>query len=309
MVIALNEVGAFPSLTPGGFQIRFGVYLPGVRAADGFEVVVRVIHRDDRFDPAIAPRDTPLAWDSTHPLDLWSETVAVLPAPGTSFGKEGMYLYRFQLSWSPPGGPRTIVTEWFCDPFARETDVGELSAVRVARAPPPVTWTDANHKTPELDELIVYELQVEEFNDTFEGVIERIPYLLSLGVNCLELMPVTSPKMDFDWGYGPLNYFAPAARFGDPAGLGARRRLPCARRRRHPRRRVPARGSVLPLQPGLRRHQRHPGRAEDCQPDDRRGGELRPADRLFTIVRARLRRRGQWLLARRYDSTGSATTR
>ena len=147
--------------------------------------------------------------------------MAVPPAPGTSFGGEGVYLYRFQLFWSSASGARTLVTEWFCDPFARETDVGELSAVAASRAPAPIAWTDAAYRTPELDELIVYELQVEQFNDTFAGVIARIPYLQSLGVNCIELMPVTSTKMDFDWGYGPINYFAPAARFGGAAGLRA----------------------------------------------------------------------------------------
>jgi hypothetical protein len=55
-MINISEVGAFPSATPGGLQVRFGLYLPGIRAADGFEVVVRAIHRDDRFDPAIPPR-------------------------------------------------------------------------------------------------------------------------------------------------------------------------------------------------------------------------------------------------------------
>lgn len=71
----------------------------------------------------------------------------------------------------------------------------------------------------ELQDLIVYELQVEEFNDTFDGAIDRLDYLVSLGVNCLELMPVTSPKVDFDWGYGPLYHFAPSARFGGTDGL------------------------------------------------------------------------------------------
>jgi len=32
-------------------------------------------------------------------------------------------------------------------------------------------------------------------------------------------MPVTSVKLDFDWGYGPLHYFAPNARFGGVDGL------------------------------------------------------------------------------------------
>ena len=71
---------------------------------------------------------------------------------------------------------------------------------------------------PELADLVVYELHVEEFNATFQGVIDRLPYLKSLGVTCLELMPVTSLKLDFDWGYGPLHYLAPNQRWGE-AGL------------------------------------------------------------------------------------------
>src|SRR5207253_10771818 len=94
-------------------------------------------------------------------------------------------------------------------PFARATEIGELSAFTLARDPSLFEWSDANNKTPELDDLAVYELQVAEFNDTFDGVIDRLDYLQSLGINCLELMPVTSVKLDFDWGYGPLHYFAP----------------------------------------------------------------------------------------------------
>ena len=218
-MIDLSEVGAFPSMAPGGFQIRFGLYLPGIRAADRFEVVVRVIHKDDRFDPAIQPRDSSLVWNAGHPLDLWTATVPVQPVAGTHFGKEGLYLYRFQVWWTPPGGARQLITRWFTDPFARQTDVGRLSAVMLSTTAAPIAWADAAFKTPELDDLIVYELQVGEFNDTFAGVIERLTYLQSLGVNCLELMPVTSNKLDFDWGYGPLHYFSPSARFGGPDGL------------------------------------------------------------------------------------------
>lgn len=218
-MIDLSEVGAFPTVTPGGFQIRFGLYLPGIRAADGFEVVVRVIHRDDRFNPAIQPQDTQLAWNAGHALDLWSATVPVQPIAGTHFGAEGLYLYRFQLWWTPPGGARQLVSRWFTDPFARQTDIGLLSAVMLSRNPAPFAWTDAAFKAQELDDLVVYELQVEQFNDTFDGVAERLTYLQSLGVNCLELMPVTSPKLDFDWGYGPLHYFSPSAHFGGPDGL------------------------------------------------------------------------------------------
>src|SRR5260370_31385874 len=32
-------------------------------------------------------------------------------------------------------------------------------------------------------------------------------------------MPVTSLQLDFDWGYGPLHYFAPNERWGGVQGL------------------------------------------------------------------------------------------
>src|SRR5215472_7321708 len=222
-MIDMNEVGAFPSLDgSGNFTFRIGLYLPGVRAADGFSVVVRIIHTDDRFDPAVPPTDFPLDWVNGHPLDLWSISESIVAAPAPShYGQEGTYLYRFQLLWARPGSAAApqVLALWFTDPFARATEVGELSAFTFAHNPSPFEWTDANYKTPELDDLVVYELQVEEFNDTFDGLVDRLVYLQSLGVNCLELMPVASRKLDFDWGYGPLHYFAPSARFGGPEGL------------------------------------------------------------------------------------------
>jgi maltooligosyltrehalose trehalohydrolase len=220
--INLNEVGAFPSVeAAGNFSVRIGLYLPGVQATAGFDVVVRIIHTDDRFEPSVPTQDFHLGWVNGHPLDLWTATLPIAAAaPPSHFGQAGEYLYRFQLWWTPAGGSRQLITLWFTDPFARATDVGELSAFTLAAADPPAfAWTDANYNTPALDDLIVYELQVEEFDDTFDGVIDRLEYLQSLGVNCLELMPVTSVKLDFDWGYGPLHYFAPSARFGGGDGL------------------------------------------------------------------------------------------
>jgi maltooligosyltrehalose trehalohydrolase len=218
-MIDISEVGAFASTIPHGFEIRFGLYLPGIRSADGFDVVVRIIHAADRFNPAVQPQDANLEWNRDHSLDLWSASVPIRPNAANHFGTEGLYLYRFQLWWSPPGGSRQLITRWFTDPFARQTEIGRLSAVTLVRDPVSFAWTDAAYRTPELDNLIVYELEVEQFNDSFDGVVDRLGYLQSLGVNCLELMPVTSPKLDFDWGYGPLHYFAPSAHIGGPNGL------------------------------------------------------------------------------------------
>ncbi len=221
MAINLAEVGASCAVDASGtLQITFGLYLPGIRSTDGFGVVVRIIHDADRFDPNVPPVNILMTWTAGSALDLWTARAALNPDPNSHFGQDGLYLYRFQLYWTPAGGARQLITEWFPDPFARETDLGVLSAVTCARgAPVPFNWTDEAWRTPELDSLIVYEAQVEQFNDTFAGVADRIVYLKSLGVNCIELMPVTSTKLDFDWGYGPLHYFAPHSAFGGVAGL------------------------------------------------------------------------------------------
>jgi maltooligosyltrehalose trehalohydrolase len=218
-MIDLSEVGAFSTFDPAGvFTVSFGLYLPGIRPQDGFDVVVRMIHVQDRFDPEVHTNDVSLTYIG-GPLDLWNAKVPLQPSATSNFGQEGIYVYRYQLFWTPPNGARQVITQWFTDPFARQTDLGLLSAFQLSRAATAFTWTDATYKTPELDDLIVYELQVEEFGDTFDGVIVQLTYLQSLGVNCLELMPVTSSKVDFDWGYGPLHYFSPSHRYGDAGGL------------------------------------------------------------------------------------------
>ena len=218
-MINLNEVGAFASApTVAGVPVRFGLYLPGITPQAGYEVVVRVIHKEDRFNPDIQPLDFRLDFVPNSPNNLWQKDVLIPPQPGTRFGQEGTYLYRYQL-WQTIGGNRNLVTLWFTDPFARATDVGELSAFVTPGFVPDFVWTDEAWKVPELESLVVYELHVEEFNSTFDGVVERLPYLKSLGVTCLELMPVTSLKLDFDWGYGPLHYFAPNERWGGVRGL------------------------------------------------------------------------------------------
>jgi maltooligosyltrehalose trehalohydrolase len=215
-MINLNILGATAAApTASGVDAHFGLYLPGINESAGYEVRVKVIHHNDRFTAAVATMDFPLRQTPGDPYNLWQADIHLPTEPGTSFGTSGTYLYRYQLL---QGG--NVVTKWFTDPFARSTDdVGELSAVTTADSVPPFTWTDDAWKVPELVDLVVYELHPEQFNDTFDGIVARLAYLRGLGVTCIELMPVTSLKLDFDWGYGPLHYLAPNQRWGGNAGL------------------------------------------------------------------------------------------
>src|SRR5579863_2988192 len=109
-MIDLSEVGAFPApAAPGQFSVRFGIYLPGIHSTDNFEVLARVIHSLDRFDPAVPAATYSLAWQTGSALDLWSGTFALTPAAGRHLGQAGVHLYRFELWWTSPGGNRQCV--------------------------------------------------------------------------------------------------------------------------------------------------------------------------------------------------------
>jgi 1,4-alpha-glucan branching enzyme len=168
-----------------------------------------VIHRADQFIPEIPSQFLPLAFNAAHPLGLWSIPFDLTKFNGVGhFGQDGEYLYRFEL-WRNG----TLVTKHFGDPFAVRVGPGFLGSFDVGAAAP-FAWTDQNYLTPALDDLIVYELQVEEFNSTFDGIADRLDYLQGLGVNCVELMPINPVKRGFDWGYGPVGFFATEEAFG-----------------------------------------------------------------------------------------------
>jgi isoamylase len=95
-----------------------------------------------------------------------------------------------------------------------------------------------------LDELIVYEMHVRGFTrhqsssvrfpGTYAGLREKISYLVELGVNCVELMPifefdemevdrvnpVTGERLVNYWGYSTLGFCAPKAGYAASGPFG-----------------------------------------------------------------------------------------
>lgn len=90
-------------------------------------------------------------------------------------------------------------------------------------------WEGDRHLRREVSETVIYEMHVRgftrsktskvEYPGTYLGVIEKIPYLKSLGVTAVELMPVHefpirdiwghAPDRPNYWGYDPMAFFAP----------------------------------------------------------------------------------------------------
>lgn len=101
----------------------------------------------------------------------------------------------------------------------------------------PFDWEGVQPPKHALNDLIIYEMHVRGFTQhassqvehpgTFLGVIEKIPHLLELGVNAVELMPIhefnelelklshpfTQQRLKNYWGYSTVNFFSPMQRY------------------------------------------------------------------------------------------------
>lgn len=174
--------------------------------------------------------------------DVWHIFVEDLPG-------NYHYGYRIDGPYDPLKGyyfdNRTIVL----DPFAKEvvsaSQWGEPSPfdsahIHIGVVDPltPFDWGNDEHPNIPMKELIIYEMHVRGFTQdasshvenkgTFEGIIEKIPYLKQLGVNAIELMPIhefnergnihrhplTGERLYNYWGYSTLNFFSPMKRYG-----------------------------------------------------------------------------------------------
>ena len=161
--------------------------------------------------------------------DIWTIFV-----PGLNPGQ----LYHFQADgpYDPSHGHRFDPNARLIDPYARALAGHYLpSHDGIVRPPKCVVmeekfdWQGDRHVRRNLSESVIYELHVRGFTrsrtsgvkdpGTYLGVIEKIPYLKSLGVTAVELMPVhefptnecngrKSDRPNY-WGYDSMGFFSP----------------------------------------------------------------------------------------------------
>ncbi|WP_406695528.1 malto-oligosyltrehalose trehalohydrolase [Singulisphaera sp. Ch08] len=82
-------------------------------------------------------------------------------------------------------------------------------------------WSDHGWRGVKREELVIYEIHVGTFSPegTFAAVVDRLPWLVELGVTAIELMPVADFAGSRSWGYDGVDLFAPARCYGTPEDL------------------------------------------------------------------------------------------
>ena len=124
--------------------------------------------------------------------------------------------YRYVLD----NGPQHL---WKNDPRAKEVtnSVGDSVVVD----PDDFDWGNASYTTPAFNEMVVYEMHIGTFDAQVGGpadfwdAIARIPYLVDLGVNVVELLPICEFAGDYSWGYNYAHPYAVEQIYGGLVGL------------------------------------------------------------------------------------------
>ena len=161
------------------------------------------------------------------------------------------YAYRIDGPQTPPH--RYDAKQILADPYAaslngRSTWAGQTDCKTPFRRAILVShdydWEFDQPINRPLADSVIYELHVRSFTQdgsstvkhpgTFRGLIEKIPYLLELGITAVELLPITEfDELDNErinpetgaslrnlWGYHPLSFFAIKSSYSTSQQLG-----------------------------------------------------------------------------------------
>ncbi len=103
------------------------------------------------------------------------------------------------------------------DPLARELDpAGFPNSFSILRNPETYPWHDAGFRTPDFSDMIIYQLHVGTYAirtpgtaSNFLDIINKIPYLVALGINVLQPLPIDEQEANPNMGYGGADLFSP----------------------------------------------------------------------------------------------------
>jgi len=174
--------------------------------------------------------------------------------PGARPGQ--LYAYRVHGPFDPGRGLRFDASKLLLDPYAKAVAVppgysrdaasGEggdsVKAMKsVVADGGGYDWEDDRPPRHPFSRTLIYEMHVGGFTrhpnagvapekrGTYVGLVEKIPYLQTLGVTAVELLPVfhfdpqDAPKGKVNyWGYAPVSFFAPHPAYSsnpDPLGV------------------------------------------------------------------------------------------
>ena len=106
------------------------------------------------------------------------------------------------------------------DPASRYNP-DDVHGASIVINPQAFQWTDTDWRGRPWSEAVIYELHAGSFSPQggYVGIIEKLDYLVELGITAIELMPLADFPGRRNWGYDGVLPFAPDASYGTPDEL------------------------------------------------------------------------------------------
>ena len=231
-LIPMDTIDGF-DVRPGFYDINGATAIPGgvnftIHSHGATSVELLLFHREANEPFAVLPFPEHYRIGNVYSMIVFRLNI-----------EEFEYAYRVDGPYEPQKGLLFDRTKYLLDPYAKAVTGqsrwgcrpprGQHYKARVVRDD--FDWGTMPRPLIPMEDLIIYELHVRGFTKdassgvrnpgTFEGLMEKIPYLEALGVNAVELMPI----FEFDemqdyrqmngqelynyWGYSTVCFFAP----------------------------------------------------------------------------------------------------
>ncbi|MFW5629841.1 glycogen debranching protein GlgX [Acetivibrio ethanolgignens] len=228
----MDIVGGF-EVRPGFYEINGATAIPGgvnftVHSHNATGIELLLFHRQEPEPFAVLPFPKHYRIGNVYSMIVFQLDI-----------EEFEYAYRVDGPYEPEKGLIFDKTKFLLDPYAKAvtgqsvwgmpSPGGQHYKARVVKDN--FDWEAMGHPLIPMQDLIIYELHVRGFTKhassgvenpgTFDGLLEKLPYLLELGVNAVELMPifefdemldyreVDGQKLYNYWGYNTVSFFAP----------------------------------------------------------------------------------------------------
>ena len=231
-LVPMDVISGF-EVRPGFYEINGATAIPGgvnftVHSHNATSIELLLFHRGETEPFAALPFPRHYRIGNVYSMIVFKLNI-----------EEFEYAYRVDGPYEPEKGLIFDKSRYLLDPYAKavtgqsqwgkSSPHGQHYRARVVKDD--FDWKDARPPLIPMEDLIIYELHVRGFTKdpssgvqypgTFAGLLEKLPYLLELGVNAVELMPI----FEFDemqdyrvwegqelcnyWGYNTVSFFAP----------------------------------------------------------------------------------------------------
>lgn len=231
-LIPMDYLDGF-AVRPGFYETNGATAIPGgvnftVHSHGATRIELLLFHRQEAKPFAVLPFPKHYRIGNVYSMIVFKLNI-----------EEFEYAYRVDGPYEPEKGIIFNRNKYLLDPYAKavtgQSRWGETSPygqhykARVVKDD--FDWGAIKQPLLPVEDLIIYELHVRGFTKdkssgvlhpgTFDGLMEKLPYLKALGVNVVELMPifefdemqdyriVDGQKLYNYWGYNTVSFFAP----------------------------------------------------------------------------------------------------